>query len=91
MYNEYADNDNRKELMAGMNYLAKTDGIDIDTLVFFIELAIEETVKTNIKLGGTVTIDESSESGISPLMVIPRSTQKSRKIFNRKRRLPNTK
>ena len=37
--------DNRQELLAGMMYWAKTNGIKIDTAVLFIKLAIEEMVK----------------------------------------------
>ena len=36
--------DIRQELLAGMMYLAKTNGIEIDTAVLFVKLAIEEMV-----------------------------------------------
>ena len=36
--------DNRQELLAGMMYWANKNGIEIDTAVFFIKLAIEEMV-----------------------------------------------
>ena len=67
--------DNRQELLAGMMYQAKTNGIEIDTDVLFVKLAIEDMVKTKFDLGGPVAMYESAESGISPLMVIPRTTQ----------------
>ena len=38
-------------------------------------MAIKEMVKTKSNPGGPVEMYESAESGISPLMVIPRSTQ----------------
>ena len=64
-----------QELLAGMMYWSKTNGIEIDTALFFVKLAIEEMVKTTFKPGGPVAMYESAESGISPLMVIPRTTQ----------------
>ena len=66
--------DNCHELLAGMMYWAKTNGIEIYTSVFFVNLAIEETVK-KFNPGGPVEMYEIAESGISPLMVIPRTTQ----------------
>ena len=65
---------NRQELLAGMMYWANTNGIEIDTAVFFVKLSIEEMVNC-FNPGGPVTMYESAESGISPLMVIPRTTQ----------------
>ena len=56
-------------------YWAKKNGIKIDTSVFFVKLEIEEIVRTKFNLGGPVAMYESAESGISPLMVIPRMTQ----------------
>ena len=60
-----------------MMYWAKKNGIEIDTAVFFVKLAIEEMVKTKFNPGGPAEIYESAESGISPLMVIPVTTQES--------------
>ena len=68
--------DNRQELLPGMMYWAKTNGIEIDTAAFFVKLAIEEMVKTKFNPGGLVAMYESAESGISPFMVIPRTKQK---------------
>ena len=73
MSKEFADN--RQELRAGIIYWAKTNGIEIDTTMFFVELTIEEMVKTKFNPGGLVAMYESAESGISPLMVVPRTTQ----------------
>ena len=73
MPKEYADN--RQELLEGMIYWENTNGIKIDTALFFVKLAIEEMVKTRFKPGGPVAMYESAESGISPFMVIPRTTQ----------------
>ena len=67
--------DNRQELLAGMMYWAKTNGIEIDTAVFFVKLELEKMIKTKFNPGGPVAMYESAESGISPLMVIPRTTQ----------------
>ena len=39
--------ENRQELLAGMMYWSKTNGIKIDTAVFFVKLAIEEMLKKN--------------------------------------------
>ena len=39
MSEEYADN--RQEILAGMVYWAKTNGIEIYTAVFFVKLSIE--------------------------------------------------
>ena len=50
------------------------NGIEIDTAVFFVKLKIEEMVK-KINPGDPAAMYESAESGISPLMVIPRTTQ----------------
>ena len=58
-----------------MMYWAKTNGIEIDTAVLFINMAIEEMIKKKSNLGGPVAMYENAESGISPLMVIPRTTQ----------------
>ena len=54
---------------------AKTNGTKIDTAVFFINLAIEEMVKSKFNLRGPVAMYESTESRSSPLMVIPRTKQ----------------
>ena len=61
--------------MARIMYWPKTNGIDIDTAVLFFKLSIANMVKTKFKPGGTVAMYERTESGISPLMVIPRTTQ----------------
>ena len=66
--------DNRQEIMEGMKQWARDNGIEIDTSVFFVKLAIEEIVKTKFNPGGPVAVYESAESGISPLMVLPRTT-----------------
>ena len=66
---------NRQELLSGVMYWAKTNIIEIDTYVFFVKLEIEEMLKTKFNPGGPVAMYESVESGISPLMVIPRTTQ----------------
>ena len=42
--------------------------------MFFVKLAIEDMVKTKFNPGGPVAMYESVESGISKLMVIPRTT-----------------
>ena len=67
--------DNRQELLSGMMFWAKTNGIEIDTAVFFVKMAIKEMVKTKFNLGGPVAMYESAEIGISLLVVIPRTTQ----------------
>ena len=67
--------ENRQELLAGMMYWAKTNVIEIGTSVFFVNLPIELMVKTKFYLGGPVAMYESADIGISPLMVIPRTTQ----------------
>ena len=56
--------DNRNELLAGMLYWSKTNVIKIDTVVFFVKLAMEEIVKTKFNPGGPVEMYESAESGI---------------------------
>ena len=66
---------NRQEILAGMMYWAKTNEIEIYTAVFFFKLKIEDMVNTKFNPGGLVTMYESAESGISPLMVITRTTQ----------------
>ena len=48
--------DNRQELMAGMMYWAKTNGIKIDTAVLFVKLEIKEMVKTKFNPGGPVAM-----------------------------------
>ena len=68
--------DKRQEIFAGMLYWDKTNGIENDTAVFFVKLEIEEIVKTKFNPGGPVAMYKSAESGISPLMVIPRTTLK---------------
>ena len=67
--------DNRWELFSGMMYWAKTNGNEIDTALLFVKLAIEEMVKKNSTQEAPVAMYESAESGISLLMVIPRTTQ----------------
>ena len=56
-------------------YWSKTNENDIDTAVFFVKLKMEETIKTKFNPEGPVTMYESTESGISPLMVIPMTSQ----------------
>ena len=56
--------DNSQELLAGMMYWAKTNGIKINTAVFFVKLAIEEMVETKFNPGGPVAMYESVESEI---------------------------
>ena len=75
--------DNRQELLSGMIYWAKTNEIEIDTAVFFVKLAIEEMVKEKINPGGPAAMYESAENGISPLMVIPRTTQETEEEIRR--------
>ena len=58
-----------------MMYWSKTSGIDIDTAMFFFNLEIEDMVNKKSNSGGPVAMYESAESGISPLMVILRTTQ----------------
>ena len=58
-----------------MMYWSNTHGIEIDTSVKFVKLAIEEMVKTNFNPGGLVAMYEIAESGISPLIVMPRTTK----------------
>ena len=67
--------ENRQELLACMMYWSNTNVIEIDTAVLLVKLEIEEMVKTKFNPGGPVAIYESAESGILPLMVIPRTTQ----------------
>ena len=67
--------ENRQELLIGIMYWANTNGIKVDTVVLFVNLSIEEMLKTKFNPGGTVAVYESAESGISPLIVIPRTTQ----------------
>ena len=67
--------DNHQYLMARIMYWPKKNGIDIDTAVLFFKLSIANMVKTKFNPGGTVAMYERTESGISPLMVIPRTTQ----------------
>ena len=81
--------DNRQELLAGMMYWSKTNGIEIDTAVFFVKMAIEEMVKKKFNLGGPMEIYDSVESGISLLMVIPRTTQEIEEEIRRKRQKLN--
>ena len=75
--------DNLQKLLAGMMYWAKTNGVKIDTAVFFVKLEIEEMAKTKFNPGGLVAMYESAESGISPLMVIPRTTQETEEYIKR--------
>ena len=65
--------DSRQKLMTGMVYWANTNGVEIYTAVFFVKMEIEEMVNTKFNPGGPVAMYESAESGISLLMVIPRT------------------
>ena len=65
-------------------YWDKTNEIEIDTVVLFVKLEIEEMVKTKFNPGGPVEMYESTESGISLLVVIPRNTQKIEEEIRRK-------
>ena len=58
-----------------MIYWSKTNVIEIYAAVLFVNMAIEEMVETKFNPGGPVAMYESAESGISPLMLIPRTTQ----------------
>ena len=66
---------NRQEQMAGMMYWNKTNHINIDTLVFFFNLETKEMVNTKFDPEGPEKTYESAEIGISPLMVMPSTTQ----------------
>ena len=68
---------NRQELMTGMVYWTKKNGIEIDTAVFLVKQEMEEMAKTKFNPGGPVAMYESTESGISQLMVTPRTTQET--------------
>ena len=52
--------DNRQEIMAGVVYWAKKNGIEIDIAVFFVNMAIEEMVKTKFNPGGPVAMHKSA-------------------------------
>ena len=67
--------ENRQELLTGMMYWDKTNGTEIDIAFFFVKLSIEEMVNIKFNLEGPGAKYEDAESGISPLMVIPRTTQ----------------
>ena len=51
--------DNCQELLAGVMYWANKNGIKINTAVFFVNMAIEEMVKTKFDPGGPVEMYES--------------------------------
>ena len=67
--------DNLQEILAGMMYWAKPNGIEIDTAILFFKMAIEDMVKKKFNPGCPGEMYEIAESGISPLMVIPRTKQ----------------
>ena len=67
--------ENCQELITGMMYLSKTNGIDIDTAELFAKLDIEEMVKTKFNPWGPVAMYEITEISILPLLVIPKTTQ----------------
>ena len=48
--------DNCQELMTGMMYWAKINGIEIDTVLLFVKLEIKKMVKTKFNPGGHVEI-----------------------------------
>ena len=45
---------NRQQLMEGMMYWANKNSIEIDIVVFFVKMEIEEMVNTNFNPGGNV-------------------------------------
>ena len=47
-----------------MMYLFKLNGIEIDTEVSFVNMAIKDMVNTKLNPGGPVAMYESAESGI---------------------------
>ena len=61
--------------MPGITYWVKKNVIDINTAVFFFKLENKDMVKTKFNPGGPVEMYDGTEIGISPLMVIPRTTQ----------------
>ena len=67
--------DNLQELLSVIMYWAKKNGIEIDTAILFVNLEMKEMVKTKFNPGSPVEMYESAEIEISPLMVIPRTTQ----------------
>ena len=67
--------DKQQELIAGMMYWAKKNGIYIYIAVFFVNLEIKETVKKIFNPGDPAALYESAEIGILPLMVISRTRQ----------------
>ena len=61
--------------MVGITYWSKKNGIEIDTAVFFVKLDIDVVVNTKFNPGEPVAMYEIAKSGISPLMVLPRTMQ----------------
>ena len=59
MYRECADK--RQEIMTGMEYWAKADGINIDTAVLFFNLVTDEMVKTKLNPGSPVAMYKNEE------------------------------
>ena len=62
MSKEYANK--HQYLIAWMMYLFKLNGIEIDTAVSFVNMAIKDMVNTKLNPGGPVAMYESAESGI---------------------------
>ena len=77
--------DNRQELLSGMMYCAKTNGIKIDTSVLFIKLEIEEMVKTKFNPGGPVAMYETQRVGFHHWWSSQEWHNKLKKILGGKR------
>ena len=46
--------DNHQEIIAGMTYWDKKNGIEIDTAVLFVNISIDDMIKTKVNPGGPV-------------------------------------
>ena len=89
MYKEFSYN--WQELLARMMYWAKKNGIEIDTSVFFVKLAIDEMAKTKFNPRGPVEMHESAKMVFHHCLWSQGLQRKLKKIFRGKRQQLNLK
>ena len=63
--------DNRQELKKGIECWTRMKRITIEKTIFFIKLTVENMIKIRFTPGGPVYVFESTENGMTSLMVLP--------------------
>jgi hypothetical protein len=77
--------DARANIMKGMEMFAKEEGIEIDRSVFLGEEVIKDIMKVRPNPFGTVGTAETSDRGVSNLVLLPRRNEEIEKMMLQER------